>query len=83
MKDGAVKSGVTYITRTNGMTHSVQVFSPELIIGTIAKPSEGLSNGKVALSSNHEPNHANKGIPFYEVDEFPKVIKRSEYKVVD
>lgn len=40
MKDGAVKSGVT---------HSVQVFSPELIRGTVAKPSEGLSNGKVAL----------------------------------
>lgn len=83
MKDEVVKSDVTNITRVSRMTLSGLFFSSESIKVKISKSSEWSSDEKVVLGSNQEPNPANKGIPLDEVDEFLKIIKISEYKVVD
>lgn len=83
MNDEAAKNDVIHIIGKSGITHNGRFFSPEPIRGTVAKLSYGSSSGKVELSSNQEPNPANRGILLDKVDKFMNIIKRSEYKVVD
>ncbi|XP_050889760.1 uncharacterized protein LOC127095058 [Lathyrus oleraceus] len=72
------------ITRAGGITRSGRVFAPACPAGGVDQGASNRNPGKqVANDEGRGPNAAEKVNPNDEVEEFLRLIKKSDYKVVD